>query len=381
MTWTTETEEAFKDVKAKLAEATRLAHPTSGAPLSIQVDASDTGVGAVLQQHLSGRWEPLGYFSKTLKPAETRYSTLGRELLAVYLAIRHFRHSVDGREFAIYTDHRPLVSAIGSSSDRYSPRETRHLDFIYQFSTDVRHVPGKDNPVADALSRTVAALQAPPHPLQDFEELADAQQEDHSLQTFLESQHSLSLRRSQLDNGRTLVVDVSTGSPRPLVPERLRREYFRLLHGLSHPGIRSTQHLLCSRFVWPNKKADTRECIQCQRVKVQRHTRAPVQAFVPPEARFDHVHIDLVGPLPPSDGHAYLLTCVDRFTRWVEAIPLTIQGGDSSTCLRLRMGGAVRRTLSDHHRPRLAVRVRPLEPSLCSAWLPATSDHELPSAE
>ena len=324
--WTDSALAAFDAVKAKLAAATRLAHPVPGAELSVQVDASDSGAGGVLQQYVDGSWTPLSYFSKTLKPAETRYSTFGRELLAVYLAVKHFRHSLEGRHFTIFTDHKALVSAVSSGSSTYSPREIRHLDFICQLTTDVRHVPGKDNVVADTLSRTVSMLQSPTPPLDDFDALAAAQQEDEGLRAFLTTQHGLQVRAVPLASGRTLLCDESTGSIRPLIPDALRRSYFQILHGLSHPGIRATQELIARRVVWPGMNKDvrnwTRGCIACQRSKVHRHTRAPVSTWTPPAGRFEEIHIDLVGPLPPSEGQSFLLTCVDRFTRWVEAIPL-----------------------------------------------------------
>ncbi|GFT23917.1 hypothetical protein TNCV_3207691 [Trichonephila clavipes] len=69
----------------------------------------------------------------------------------------------------------------------------------------------------------------------------------------------------------------------------------------------------------------TRCCIPCQRSKVQRqHTVSPIQPFAPTVERFQHVHIDLVGPFPPSDGFTFLLTCIDRFTRSMpEVIPVS----------------------------------------------------------
>ena len=68
-------------------------------------DASDVAVGAVLQQLIDNQWCPVAFFSTKLKPAETRYSTFDRELLAIYLGIKHFRHFVEGRQFHVLTDH------------------------------------------------------------------------------------------------------------------------------------------------------------------------------------------------------------------------------------------------------------------------------------
>lgn len=145
---------AFVTIKDALAKATLLSHPKPDAPTNIVTDASDVAVGAVLQQYINHCWCPIAYFSKKLQSAERRYSTFDRELLAIYLAIKHFRHFIEGRTFHILTDHKPLTYAIATPSDKHSPRQTRHLDYISQFTSDIRHVKGANDP---ACSRCTVA--------------------------------------------------------------------------------------------------------------------------------------------------------------------------------------------------------------------------------
>nr|VZI28186.1 unnamed protein product [Spirometra erinaceieuropaei] len=143
----------FERIKNSLADATLLTHPAPEAQLSLMVDASTVAVGAVLQQHLVGSTRPLAFFSKKLLPTETRYSTFGRELLAVYLTEKHFRHFLEDSDFTVFTDHKTLTFALRSHSDKYNPREIAHLDYISQFTTDIRHTDGTNNEVADILCR------------------------------------------------------------------------------------------------------------------------------------------------------------------------------------------------------------------------------------
>ncbi len=179
---------------------------------------------------------------------------------------------------------------------------------------------------ADALSRVEAnAVLSDSPPVIDFRAMAAAQESDPDVLQMRSS--SLTLASMPLAvSDSTILCDTSAGVARPLVPVAFRHAVFESLHSLSHPGIRATQRLVTTRYVWPRINADirqwTRNCPRCQRAKVQRHTVTPLVAFPDDAARFDKIHVDIIGPLPPSRGYTYLLTCIDRFTRWSEVIPI-----------------------------------------------------------
>ena len=338
LTWSHEMGKAFQEAKDALSNATLLHHPVPGARTALTTDASDTAIGAVLEQQVRGHWHPLAFYSRQLNKTELGYATIDRELLGIHSAILHFRYFLEGRDFTVFTDHRPIVSAIKKKTELKTGRQTRQLATISEFTTDIQHVSGKDNIVADTLSRippletsssdteelceevsmprgflfdSINAVQ----PGLDYQAMSLAQRDDPDVQAYRTAITSLRLDDVPFANGTfTLLCDVSTGSPRPVVPETWRRLVFDTVHSLSHPGARTTKRLVSRKFVWHGLGKQitewARSCIPCQRAKVHKHTKAPLSKFELPTRRFDHVHIDLVGPLPESQGHTYLLTMV-----------------------------------------------------------------------
>lgn len=128
------------------------------------------------------------------------------------------------------------------------------------------------------------------------------------------------------NSNRKIYCETSTSNVRPYLPEHYRRIAFNAVHNLSHPGIRTTRKMLQEKYFWPSMNVDisnwARACQPCQQSKIHRHTNSNYGQF-PSADRFQHIHVDIVGPLPPSPyGHRYLLTIIDRKTRWPEAIPL-----------------------------------------------------------
>ncbi|GFW70616.1 retrovirus-related Pol polyprotein from transposon opus [Trichonephila clavipes] len=255
--WTDDTRRSFEKCKTDLAEAALLSFPRSGLPLSLCTDASDFAVGAVLQQLENEGWKPIAFYSKKLNETQT--------------------------------------------------------------SCNIQHVLGKDNVVADALSRIDSISEI------NFEEIAEEQTTDEELQQLLHN-NSLKFKPSTLPSGKKLWCDISTQKIRPYIPQKFRFQIFQLIHGLAHPGIKSTVKLMTEKYVWSDIKKQVREwakvCIRCQKCKVSRHTKSKLGEFEQPDERFSVVHIDLIGKLPPSEGMQYCLTCIDRFSCWMEATPI-----------------------------------------------------------
>ena len=71
----------------------------------------------------------------------------------MYLAVKKFRYFIERQQVTLFTDHMPLTFVYKNISDKWSPRQQRHLCFVSEFTTDIRYGPGADKVVADALSR------------------------------------------------------------------------------------------------------------------------------------------------------------------------------------------------------------------------------------
>lgn len=322
--WTEDAKESFNCLKNELSNATLLAHPSPDLPIILSVDASDFAVGASLQQLSDNTLQPLGFYSKRLSDAQSKYSTYDRELLAAYQAVKYFKFMLEGRPFTIYTDHKPLTYAFTQRADKASPRQLRHLDFLAQFTTDIRYVPGKLNIPADACSR-ISSISMPS--AVSLQEVAHTQSSCTELQHLRQSNHSsYKFQVITLADNLELFCDDTTGRLRPFIPTELRRKVFDSIHNLAHSGISATVNTVQERFCWPSLKRDVslwvKTCVPCQRVKTWRHTSSAIGTYPQVDRRFSHINLDIVGPLPPSQGYRYLLTMIDRFSRWPEATPL-----------------------------------------------------------
>ena len=199
-------------------------------------------------------------------------------------------------------------------------RAQRHLDLELQFTPDIQHVSGSDNVVADTLSRISAVSEARNI---DFKKMAVLQSRDPEF-TELNDTSLQILRQPVRDHDSLkLISNGSTGTARPIVPKEMRKTVFLVLHSMSHPGRKTTLKLITERFVWLFIRKDvalwTKQCLHCQQSKVYRHVRSSVGRYHLATHRFDNIHLDIVGPLPSCKGFRYILTIVDRYTRWPEA--------------------------------------------------------------
>ena len=157
--WGANQQRAFDELKAALCSPPVLLVPDSTRPFVLNCDACKYAIGATLQQDHGNGLQPVAYFSAKMTDAERNYDVREQEFMALVRACQHWRHYLHGTQpFTLLTDHDSLK--YHRSMPNLSGRLARWIERMAEFDYILRHIPGKENVVADALSRR-ADLAAP----------------------------------------------------------------------------------------------------------------------------------------------------------------------------------------------------------------------------
>ncbi|KAK3750477.1 hypothetical protein QZH41_018118 [Actinostola sp. cb2023] len=152
--WDAVQDRAFEEIKQLVTQAPVLAYYDPQKELVIQCDASSKGLGAVLLQEE----RPVAYASRCLTDAETRYATIEKEMLAVVFALEKWHQFTYGRAVQVCTDHKPLVSINQKSLDKAPRRLQGMLLRSLNYNIDIQYRPGKEQHLADMMSRSFLPL-------------------------------------------------------------------------------------------------------------------------------------------------------------------------------------------------------------------------------
>lgn len=271
LVWSTTSTEAFQKLKRLFTTAPILHHPDPELEFIVEVDAFNTGIGAILSQRhgTPPKLFPCAYYSRKLTPPEQNYNVGDRELLAIKAALEQWRHWLEGSQhpFTVLTDDRNLEYL--HTAKRLNHRQARWALFFTRFRFTVTYRPGSKNTKADALSRQFESTATPP-----------------TNEPILPS--SIILAPIQWDI-MTEITHAYQTEPPPAdcpaectyVPAPLRARILQMIHtspSAGHPGIAVTVQLVKNRFRWPTLQADVityiRNCVICQTTKSPRQLPA-----------------------------------------------------------------------------------------------------------
>lgn len=152
--WTPECDDALSNLKESLLHSVVLAHPDFSLPLILSIDASLDGLGAVLSQIPASeeKARPIAFASKSLSNSQKRYPAHKLEFLALKWSVcEKFSHWLKGHTFTVWTDNNPLTYILTKA--KLDACEQRWVSKLAAYTFDLKHIAGKKNTVADALSR------------------------------------------------------------------------------------------------------------------------------------------------------------------------------------------------------------------------------------
>ncbi|GFU73876.1 transposon Tf2-9 polyprotein [Trichonephila clavipes] len=339
--WTSETQEAFDDIKKAILNPPVLALPDPNAELQITTDALSRGIGAVLEQkYPNSEVKPLYFFPKKLNPSQSKYNATVLEFFAIYTALNFFRPFLLGRKFKVFTDHKPLAGFLSNKNP--SSKILRWKLVLEEFNYDIHYIRGSLNSVADHLSRCINNITIA---LPDSKDLIKMQHEDSVLSTIIQKidQNNAGPQvRNYFINGEGLLCHLSkrlSRSPRSnttrkqvCIPHCLKAKTLESVHSEygGHLKFFKTYHRLSENFFWQNMYKDTknfvRSCTIClSRKNAFKIPPAPHQPVEQSQKPGETCHIDIFGPLkttPKGNIYSYVLSMIDAFTKYIHIVPL-----------------------------------------------------------
>lgn len=328
--WNDQAEESFNKIKESLISAPVLSNPDFYLQFTIQSDASDTAIAAILpQQHEEGE-KIIAYFSRKLTPAEQSYAATEKEGLAVLSTIEKFRPYIEGSFFVVITDASALTY-IKNGKWKTSSRLCRWSIELQGLHCEIRHRRGRDNIIPDALSRAVEMI--------EVEELVD----DWYSGLFRKVQNSPDEHLDYKIESGKLYKFVPTKSDvfdyryewKLCVPEALRSDILRREHENSfHIGYEKLLEKVRQKFFWPNMasiiKKYAQNCKSCKEFKptnVSQHPEMGKQRLT--TKPFQILALDFIQSLPRSkSGNQHLLVLMDLFSKFTILVPVRRIGTD-----------------------------------------------------
>jgi hypothetical protein len=315
--WGSEQDRAFIEIKERLCGAPLLALPDFSKTFEIECDASGIGIGAVLMQEK----RPIAYFSEKLNGAALNYPTYDKELYALVRALETWQHYLWPKEFVIHTDHESLKHLKGQG--KLNRRHAQWMEFIETFPYVIKYKQGKENIVADALSRRYALVSTLNAKLLGFEYVKELYVNDDDFASVFGACEKAAFGKFYRLDGYLFREN------RLCVPNSSMRELLvREAHGgglMGHFGVRKTLDVLHEHFFLPKMKRDVeRVCARCVTCRQAKSRVLPHGLYTPlpvPSAPWVDISMDFVLGLPRSrKGRDSIFVVVDRFSKMAHFI-------------------------------------------------------------